>query len=47
MKGASARDSMDRSALVKEVDLLREENAKLRELVIAQHSGHLVASTGR
>ena len=46
MKGASARESMDRSALVKEVEQLREENAKLRELVIAQHSDHLVDSTG-
>lgn len=46
MKGASG-DSMERSALLKEVELLREENAKLRELVIAQHSDLLVHSTGR
>lgn len=44
MEGDS-RDSMDPIALAKEVELLRERNSKLVEMVSAQHLEHLACST--
>ena len=38
MEGGSAQDCMVPSAVAKEVELLRAENAKLVEMVSAQHS---------